>query len=103
LSISSIMNTGLFEPASRSARMITPGSAPMYVRRCPRISASSLTPPALMRSNLRPIAAAIERPSEVLPTPGGPTKQRIEEPCASGLSLRTARNSRIRSLTFSMS
>ena len=31
-----------------------------------------------MRSNLRPIAAAIERPSEVLPTPGGPTKQRIE-------------------------
>jgi hypothetical protein len=29
LSISSIMKTGLFEPASRSARMIVPGSAPM--------------------------------------------------------------------------
>ncbi len=28
-----------------------------------------------MRSNLRPSARAIERPSEVLPTPGGPTKQ----------------------------
>ena len=31
-----------------------------------------------MRSNVRPIAAAIDCPSEVLPTPGGPTKQRIE-------------------------
>jgi hypothetical protein len=29
LSISSIMNSGLFEPASRSARMIVPGIAPM--------------------------------------------------------------------------
>ncbi len=55
-------------------------------------------PPTLMRSNLRPSAAAIERPSDVLPTPGGPTKQRIE-PRASGFSRRTARNSRMRSLT----
>jgi hypothetical protein len=55
-----------------------------------------------MRSNFRPIAAAIERPSDVFPTPGGPTKQRIPER-ASGLSLRTARNSRMRSFTFSMS
>ena len=31
-----------------------------------------------MRSNLRPSARAIDGPSEVLPTPGGPTKQRIE-------------------------
>ena len=30
-----------------------------------------------MRTNLRPSARAIERPSEVLPTPGGPTKQMI--------------------------
>ncbi len=30
-----------------------------------------------MRTNLRPSARAIERPSEVLPTPGGPTKHRI--------------------------
>src|SRR5437588_23909 len=31
-----------------------------------------------MRSKARPSARAIERPSDVLPTPGGPTKQRIE-------------------------
>ena len=31
-----------------------------------------------MRSNLRPSARAIDLPSEVLPTPGGPTRQRIE-------------------------
>ena len=30
-----------------------------------------------MRTNLRPSARAIDWPSEVLPTPGGPTKQRI--------------------------
>ena len=30
-----------------------------------------------MRTNLRFIARAIDWPSEVLPTPGGPTKQRI--------------------------
>ena len=30
-----------------------------------------------MRTNSRPIARAIERPSEVLPTPGGPAKHRI--------------------------
>jgi len=50
------------------------------------------------RTNLRPSARAIERPRDVLPTPGGPTKQRIGA-CASGASLRTARNSRIRSFT----
>ena len=48
----------------------------------------------------RPMARAIERPSEVLPTPGGPSKQRIG-PFMSGLSLRTARYSRIRFLFFS--
>src|SRR5918999_1746055 len=61
LSISSIISTGLFAPASRSARMIVPGIAPMYVRRWPRISDSSRTPPTEMRSNLRPIALATER------------------------------------------
>ena len=30
--------------------MILPGSAPMYVLRCPRISASSRTPPRLIRT-----------------------------------------------------
>src|SRR5690242_9156146 len=34
-------------------------------------------PPSDMRTNSRPKARAIEWPSEVLPTPGGPTKQRI--------------------------
>ena len=57
--------------------MIVPGIAPMYVRRWPRISASSRTPPTDIRTNLRPSARAIDWPSEVLPTPGGPTKQRI--------------------------
>src|SRR6186997_857543 len=49
----------------------------MYVRRWPRISASSRMPPSEMRWNVRPSARAMERPSEVLPTPGGPTKHRI--------------------------
>ena len=57
--------------------MIVPGIAPMYVRRWPRISASSRTPPTERRANLRPSARAIDWPSDVLPTPGGPTKQRI--------------------------
>ena len=30
-----------------------------------------------MRTNLRPSARATDWPSDVLPTPGGPTKQRI--------------------------
>ena len=50
--------------------------------------------------NRRDVARATERASEVLPTPGGPTKQRIE-PWTRLTSRRTARNSRIRSLIFS--
>ena len=72
LSTSSSMNTGLFEPAVLMLWMIRPGSAPMYVRRWPRISASSWMPPRLIRTNLRPIARAMLLPSDVLPTPGGP-------------------------------
>ena len=30
-----------------------------------------------MRTKLRPVARAIDLPSEVLPTPGGPTRHRI--------------------------
>ena len=82
--------------------MIVPGIAPMYVRRWPRISASSRTPPTEMRTNLRPSVRAIDWPSEVLPTPGGPTKQRIG-PETSPFSFETARYSTIRSLTFSRS
>jgi hypothetical protein len=53
------------------------------------------------------MARAIDRPSDVFPTPGGPTKHMIDEPlgCSARAltSLRTARNSRIRSLTLAMS
>ncbi len=72
----------------------------MYVRRWPRISASSRTPPSDRRTNLRFIARAIDLASDVLPTPGGPANVRI---VAFGFftSTRTARNSRIRSLIFS--
>ena len=72
----------------------------MYVRRWPRISASSWMPPRLIRTNLRFIARAMLLPSEVLPTPGGPTKARIGLRISSA-SVRTDRYSRIRSLIFS--
>jgi len=79
---------------------ILPGIEPMYVRRCPRISASSRTPPSDMRTNLRLVARAIDCPSEVLPTPGAPTRHRIG---ALRRSTRccTARYSTMRSFTFS--
>ena len=50
--------------------------------------------------NLRFIALAIDVAKDVLPTPGGPTKQRME-PLFLPVSLRTAKNSRMRFLTFS--
>ncbi len=100
LSISSSRNTGFFVPALRRPWSTLPGSAPMYVRRWPRISASSCTPPSDTRTNLRPIARAIDWPSEVLPTPGGPTRQRFAR-FPSGLSWSTARYSRIARFTFS--
>ena len=80
--------------------MIWPGNAPMYVRRWPRISASSRTPPSDRRTNLRLSDFAMLFASDVLPTPGGPAKHRIE-PFVSVTSWRTARNSRMRSFTFS--
>ena len=70
------------------------------VLRCPRISASSCVPPSEIRTNFRPMARATDLPSDVFPTPGGPTKQRIG-PFISCLSIRTARYSKIRSLIFS--
>src|ERR1700674_17062 len=71
------MITALRAPAVRIDWMILPGNAPMYVRRCPRISASSRMPPSDMRTNFLSNARAIDLPSEVFPTPGGPTKHRI--------------------------
>ncbi len=96
------MNTGLLLPASRMARMMVPGIAPTYVRRWPRISDSSRTPPTLMRMNLRPMARAMLLPRLVLPTPGGPAKQRMGLE-TSLLSFCTAKNSRMRSFTSSRS
>ena len=93
------MNTGLRVPTRRMPWMTRPGSAPMYVRRWPRTSASSRTPPSETRMNSRPSERAIDLPSEVLPTPGGPTRQRIG-PFLPGASLRTARYSRMRFFTF---
>src|ERR1700722_9490591 len=57
LSISSSIITQPREPALRIAWMMLPGRAPMYVRRWPRISASSCTPPGLGRTNGRADAA----------------------------------------------
>ena len=79
----------------------------MYVRRWPRISASSRTPPSDMRTNSRPVARAIDSPIEVLPVPGGPISVRIApERLSSAISrstrsFLTARYSTMRSLTSS--
>ena len=75
LSTSSSSTTGFIEPASLTARTMRPGSAPTYVRRWPRISASSRTPPRATRTKRRPSARATDSPSEVLPTPGGPASR----------------------------
>ena len=49
----------------------------MYVLLWPLISASSRIPPREILANSLPVALAIDLPKDVLPTPGGPTKQRI--------------------------
>jgi hypothetical protein len=68
-----------------------PGMLPMYVLRCPLMSASSFTPPSDKRMNRLPSAPAIDDANEVLPTPGGPTKQRTG-PLASGLSCQKSKS-----------
>ena len=65
------------------------------------------TPPSDMRTNLRPVALAIDSPIEVLPVPGGPTSVRMAPERLSSVrprslrSLRTARYSVMRALTSS--
>ena len=61
--------------------MIRPGIAPIYVRRCPRISASSRIPPSETLTYLRSSAFAMLAPILVLPVPGAPTKHRIDPAC----------------------
>ena len=72
----------------------------MYVLLCPRISASSLTPPSEILTNFLPIAFATDFANEVLPTPGGPTKHKIGPRCFEVKAL-TAKYSVILSLGFS--
>ena len=101
LSISSRINTGFDDLAFFMFCIIRPGIAPMYVLRCPRISASSLKPPNAIRTYLRLSAEAIDFPREVFPTPGGPTKHSIGD-FMSPFNLSTARYSNMRSFTFSI-
>ena len=49
----------------------------MYVRRWPRISASSRIPPRDIRTNSRFSDRAIDSPIDVFPVPGGPIRVRI--------------------------
>ena len=72
----------------------------MYVRLCPRISASSRTPPKDTFTKFFPNARAMDRPSDVFPTPGGPTKQRICPFMSLPAWRRAAKNSRILSFTL---
>ena len=94
------MITGLDEFAFIIPFIIRPGIAPIYVLRCPRISASSCTPPNDMRTYFRFKADAIERPNDVFPTPGGPYRHTIGD-FISSFSFNTAKCSKMRSLTFS--
>jgi len=72
--------------------MSRPGMLPMYVRRCPRMSASSFTPPKEIRMKRRFRAPAMDDAREVLPTPGGPTKHKTG-PRASGFSCKNQQHS----------
>ncbi len=78
LSISSSTNTGLLVPASCSALHDAPRHrADVRAAMAADLGLVAHAARARARTNLRPMARAMERPSEVLPTPGGPTKQRI--------------------------
>jgi len=82
------------------AWMMLPGNDPMYVRRWPadlRFVMRTAERHALELAFRRPRDRLTERG---LPTPGGPTKHRIGL-LPSGLSLRTARYSRMRRLILS--
>mmetsp|Transcript_47263 Transcript_47263/g.120581 ORF Transcript_47263/g.120581 Transcript_47263/m.120581 type:complete len:207 (-) Transcript_47263:1086-1706(-) len=101
LSTSSSSITGSRHPARLRPWITRPGIAPMYVRRCPRISASSRTPPSARRASGRPSTAAIASARLVLPTPGGPMKQRMGPGTASLPTRRpTATYSRMRCFTL---
>ncbi len=69
------MKTGFFVPAFWMPWMILPGRAPTYVLRCPRISASSRTPPRLIRTYFLPSASAMLFPRLVFPGAGRSRKE----------------------------
>ena len=92
--------TGLFTPTCFNEFIILPGIDPMYVLLCPLISASSLNPPNEILVNFLFIERATEFASEVLPTPGGPTRH-IIDPLSVLFNFFTARNSRILAFTSS--
>src|ERR1044071_7498871 len=56
--------------------MMRPGIAPTYVRRCPRMSASSRAPPNATRTYSRPNAFAIAFAFDVFPPPRRPAPPR---------------------------
>ena len=62
---------------SRTSAVPVPPVESLGAYLCPRMSDWSQTPPRAMRWNSLPSVRAMERPTLVLPTPGGPTKQRI--------------------------
>mmetsp|Transcript_11486 Transcript_11486/g.29396 ORF Transcript_11486/g.29396 Transcript_11486/m.29396 type:complete len:200 (-) Transcript_11486:1262-1861(-) len=100
LSISSSSTTGSLPLTSFIPWISRPGCDPTYVRLKPRMSDSSRIPPSEMRRNSRPRHDAIDLPREVLPTPGGPTRQRIV-PVPLGFRWCTATYSTIRRFTLS--
>ncbi len=100
LSISSKRKRGFLTSIFAIFWIILPGIDPIYVLLCPLISASSLTPPKAILIYLLPVALAIDFPSDVFPTPGGPTKHKIG-PLILLVLFCTAKYSRILSLTFS--
>ena len=99
LSISSSKIRGLAVFACLIAVAILPGIAPTYVFLCPLISDSSVTPPKHIRTYFLFNASAIERAIDVLPVPGGPTKQTIGLSPLSFVKTLTDRNSSILSFT----
>src|SRR5262249_49757182 len=96
----------LNDPARHGADIGAPVAADLGLivhaaeREAHEVAARPSTPPSEKRPKSGPVALAIDLPSEVLPTPAGPTRHRIG-PVSLLARCCTARYSTIRSLTFS--
>jgi len=92
--------------AERLTRTFTSGAVPVMAvdRASFQIDAGEFVavvgPSGCGKSTLLHLCGAMDRPSDVLPTPGGPTNSRIGL-FESGRSLTTASDSKIRSLMSS--